>query len=132
MRTYTQLVEHCGSVDDGLFGFERGTLLEYVAFADARPYLKDDATAEQWGDVKPLTHEQVLADLHDYLPFAIEKAEDERGLSAIRSISRMRAWVWLLGDDDLYAFLMDDDNYSPYGMPMLRRIEATYGETVAT
>jgi hypothetical protein len=35
--------------------------------------------------------------------------------------------VWLLRDDELLAFLEDNDNYLDYGRPMLTQIESKYG-----
>jgi hypothetical protein len=58
------------------------------------------------------------------MPFAWEKANDCRGLSANRSIEHMTAWLWMLGDD-----LADkmDGLYEYYGKPCLRAICEKYG-----
>jgi len=64
--------------------------------------------------------------MKNYFEFAVEKAIDERGISASRSIAHYETWIWLLGDDE---FLNEIKNtkYEPYGMPMLIKIGEWYG-----
>lgn len=109
--------------DDDFGGFEVDEYIDYFDFEHARPYLKSDATQEQWE--KHLT--MVLAPkerIANYMPFAFEKAHGQRGISANRSIMHMIAWAWLSGDESLLAFIVDSfrDNYSDYGLPILRGI----------
>lgn len=70
--------------------------------------------------------EFILQALAHYLAFAWEKALEKRGISASRSIDKLRQWLWLLGDDELCAVCDDDAMYPPYGIPILRRIAAKY------
>ena len=72
----------------------------------------------------------IIADMASYMGFAWSKAEDHRGLSSARSISKMQAWLWLLGDDELYAYASGEGNYPQYGAPILARISAKYGFAV--
>jgi len=65
--------------------------------------------------------------IEGYMPFALAKAFDHRGLSALRSISHFKAYTWLDGKDELYEFLCDDKNYYPYGVPMLKKVCNAYG-----
>lgn len=61
------------------------------------------------------------------MPFAIEKAMDGRGLSASRSISKMQAWVFALGETDAINW----ERYADYGRPILRQICERYGFSTA-
>ena len=51
--------------------------------------------------------------------FAWGKEEDERGLSASRRISKVSAWMWSLGRQDIVSILQDGNLYNPYGAPAL-------------
>jgi hypothetical protein len=64
--------------------------------------------------------------MRDYMEFAWGKADDHRGLSAMRSVEKFKAWVWLLGNDKLVEFCEDDDHYAYYGAPVLQRICQEY------
>lgn len=106
------------------FGAETSDILVYLPFIHAQPFLKDGVTSEEWAKSQKINNrETILAEILDYMPFAWEKANDCRGLSAGRSISHMRAWLWLLGDE--LAGKIDD--YSYYGKPELRAICEKYG-----
>lgn len=63
----------------------------------------------------------------DYMPFALGKAQDHRGLSASRSIDHFRAWLWMLSDDETLGFCDVEENYTNYGAPILREICENYG-----
>lgn len=75
----------------------------------------------------PLTEEFVRSKAIDYLAFAFEKAVDHRGISASRSVIKMREYAWLLGMDDVVAFADDDSNYANYGVPILKRMAMALG-----
>ena len=115
---------------DDWLGVIGGDLLVYCDYEHVKPYLKADATPDDW---KPqaLTVEAVRQQLIDYLPFAWEKARGERGISASRSIQHFESWLWLLGDDELLAFAEDEGHYEPYGKPILLRITAKYAPSAA-
>ena len=60
----------------------------------------------------------------DYMEFAFDKAHDERGISANRSINHMIAWSWLSGDDELNQAIEHEyeTNYHSYSLEILRMI----------
>jgi len=74
----------------------------------------------------PLTKENIIKEMEDYFSFAWKKATDERGLSASRSIWKYKQWLWALEDFELLSFVLEDDNYNPYGKPILQKIKAKY------
>ena len=71
----------------------------------------------------PLTQENLIADMAEYMPFAIEKAEDQRGLSATRSIWKFQQWLWAL-DDELLVFKIGE--YDDYGLKNLHEVADKY------
>lgn len=128
MKTQSEIIEYYDNHrEEDMFGFVAEVLFPYLTFDQAKKYLKPEATAEGWGDVEPLTEEHVVGEMRDYMVFAWEKAADHRGLSASRSIEKMRAWLWLLGDEELRDFADDNSNYAQYGAPTLKAISEKYG-----
>lgn len=129
MRTMDEIAAQMGAEKTPL-GFNLEVYVEYLDLAHARPFLKEDSslTEAEWNKTAhPLTEEQVKKDMLEYLTFAWEKCENERSISAYRSIEKMKAWLWILGDDELVTFLSNKDNFGLYGAPMLRRITEKYG-----
>jgi hypothetical protein len=88
-----------------------------LTFENAKRFLSDDKLVpEDWG---LMTSDDIRKTCIDYMPFAWEKANGCRGLSAERSIHHYIAWLWLLEvewADRLW------DGYRFYGKPQLIRI----------
>lgn len=133
MRTQDEIVKRIEEVkSDDFLGFETSDLLAALDYEHAKPYLKPDCTKEQWDtDREPYTPENARKQIREYLDFAWGKANGERGISASRSQSHFRAWMWLAGDDDVLA-RVEAAEYAPYGKPKLELIEAHYGRATAT
>lgn len=110
------------------FGFETSQYVMALTFANAKPYLRDDTTDQEWSTENNKTPLQVI---RDYMPFAWEKANGFRGLSAGRSIQHMTAWIWLNGDDDFSAEIQSDP-YEFYGKDLLVKICQRYGIDATT
>lgn len=103
-----------------MFGFGAGVLLEHLGFKYAKEFLKEGTTEEEWVDCGIVdTIEEAAQDFLDYMNFAWGKAQDERGLSANRSVMKLGSWLWLMGRDDLSEIIQDEDKYAPYGAPAL-------------
>lgn len=64
---------------------------------------------------------EVAQDFLDYMVFAWMKANNERGLSASRSIEKLSVWMKILSRNDIAEVLNDDRLYNPYGKPALRK-----------
>ena len=110
---------------DDMFGAQRGRLMEALSFETARKegllnesFLKEvDAGKDpEW---TATTDETLRASIVDYLGFAWGKCLEHRGISASRSLSHFRALCWLLEDEEAVLFINDDNNYAPYGAPVL-------------
>lgn len=116
------------------FDFTPEILLDYFTFKDAEPYLKDDFKTKKdaeslWNKDKkdPSDRNTILEDMATYMhEFGWPKALGHRGLSASRTIQKMEAWLWLLGDEDT----LDEVTKAPYenyGCPKLAIICNKYG-----
>ena len=122
MRSDDEIVARIEAVKgNDWMGTQITELIVRLPFERAQPYLKPEAKPEEW-EVKPRDRESLLAEMLDYMPFAWDKANNERGLSAGRSMDHFSAWVWLAGDD-----LGDLTKYSFYGKDNLCRICKQYG-----
>jgi len=122
MRTPEEIVARIKERENiDFFGFERVDYIERLDFQHAKEFLVEAATEEQW-EPAPYTREAILQRMKEYMPFAWEKANNFRGLSAMRSMHHYTAWIWLLGDDlgDLLA-------YENYGKDNLVKICEKYG-----
>lgn len=122
MRTNDEILARVESIKDrDWLGFETGDLIVRLPFDIAKPYLKEGVTENQW-DVDPRDKDSLINEMRDYMPFAWEKANNCRGISASRSMSHYSAWVWLAGDD-----LGDLHDYDYYGKDNLVMICKHYG-----
>lgn len=123
MRTPREIAEHYSRHQkDDLLGFTGGVLVSHLPFDLAQPFLKPSVTSEEWGPL-PLVWDAVLAEMREYMAFAWEKALNHRGISASRSVEKMRAWLFMLGDDELAGM----ERYENYGAPILLAICKKYG-----
>ena len=109
------------SPGEDFFGFRASDLVEYLEFENAKPFLKDGVTEQDWIDaVGHLTPEMAI---EDYMPFAWDKANNCRGLSANRSLMHMQAWLWLMNTEESNKLVETMfDNYRFYGKEKLVEI----------
>lgn len=125
MRTQEEILNRIEDVrKNDFFGAETGDLIPFLTFENAKPFLKEGITEDQWNEKTP-TEESIKNEAKEYLPFAWEKANDMRGISANRSIDHMRAYAWLLGDEILKEF--DGIAYEHYGKEKLIYISDVVG-----
>lgn len=122
MRTDDEILDKIEAVKtNDWFGAKTNDLIVRLPFEKARKYLMPEVTAEDW-EVVPRDRDALLAVMLDYMPFAWDKANNERGLSAGRSMDHYSSWVWLACDD-----LGNLHDYSYYGKDNLCRICKHYG-----
>ena len=100
--------------ENDFFGFEVQTYIPYLDFENAKQFLKDGVTEVDWKQNRDPKQEMI-----GYMPFAWEKANGGRGISASRTISHYVAWLWLDGNDNLASSIED---YEYYGKDELRSI----------
>lgn len=81
-------------------GFQTNDLIVFLPYAEAKPYLGNDMTQEEF-ESAVANIEEPLELARGYLSFAWGKANDRRGLSAGRSLEHLSAWLWLAGYGDV-------------------------------
>ncbi len=120
MRTQDEIVARIEErKKEDLLGFEISEYLAYLDYEHAKPYLKEGVTEKEWKECATLKtpREEIL----EYLPFAWEKANGERGISAERSVMHIIAWLWLDKSDILEKVeKMYEDEYCDYGKAILQ------------
>lgn len=128
LRTGAEIATRIEAIgDDDVLGFRREALAQFLPFDDAEAVRNPEVTREEWDKLTPeLTRENVQKQLLDYLNFAFEKAINERGISAGRSIQKLGEWLWILRDDEAAAYINDDAYYEPYGAPALKWLAERY------
>lgn len=123
LRSQDEIVTHVERRLKEPFDFQAEALIGFLDFDKVKHLLKPEVTAEQWAeDQDPYTREGVIDKMRDYFEFAVGKATGHRGISASRSVDKMRAWVWLLGEDGE----IDWDDYPQYGCPILKQVADRY------
>ena len=103
MRTQSEIVAEIEKLKNNDFlGFKREDLIDFLDFEHAKPHLKPEVTNEEWHPAQN-SRENILKQMEDYMAFAWDKANNYRGLSAGRSMAHYTAWIWLLGDEQVFG-----------------------------
>jgi len=127
MRTQAEILERFEKADD-FFGTQKGDLISYMEFENAKPHLKEDYVKKiENGEEKWEVSNDPKKEILEYLDFAYDKAEDERGLSAGRSMLHFKTWIWLDDEKFYNEVIYLIDNYTNYGIPALDKISQHYG-----
>jgi hypothetical protein len=84
-------------------------------------------TAEDWAK-NAIERGSVVDAARDYYHFALGKIADERGISAERSVVKLREYAWLMGRDDVVD-AMDAAPYPQYGAPKVAAFGEGFGFT---
>jgi hypothetical protein len=119
-RTQKEILKRiCDS--DGFFGFSKEIYFQYLTKANLVKFTKSESRNSDLEAQDPVVTNiyKATQDLLDYIVFAWSKALDQRGISATRSIEKIGCYLWLLGRDDLFELIHQDDLYTPYGAPAL-------------
>lgn len=117
-----------GIMDDkeSAFGFCREVAESYLPWDSVKKYfneeyLKKIESGEEQRSARVTDVMEAAQDFLDYMVFAWMKADNERGLSASRSIEKLSAWMKILSRPDVAAVLDDEELYPMYGKPALRK-----------
>lgn len=123
-RSAQEIIDRIESHND-IFNFSIEVLCAYLSFDEAQPLIDPGKgnRAEWERDVEHAdkSREATLARMRDYMEFAWTKAQDHRGLSAIRSLIKIGCYVWLLGDDEA-ASQLESERTGLYGAAHLRYV----------
>lgn len=127
MRTAAELAEwYAKHKDEDTFGWMAEVIVTRLPYDLAKPFLKPEAKPEEWTPYA-LERDSVIGDMKDYMKFAWTKVCDHRGISASRSVVKMRAFLVMLGDDEMANLCLDESQYPYYGAPILKQICLKYG-----
>lgn len=112
--------------ENDVLGFETKEYYDFLDYAHAKPFLKPETTEGDWNRLSIYPSPgNLLVTMLEYMPFAWEKANDCRGISANRSIGHYEAWLWLMDDGFLEQF--NTIEYEHYGKEKLIAICEKYG-----
>jgi len=128
MKTQQEILKRVKSITENnyndIFGCWFGDLAVYLNKDDIKQFCKDGADLSRFPE--PLSDDIIKKEIENYLEFAYEKADDQRGISSERSIIHFTNWLWLLDDFELLSFAQDESNYPYYGLPILDKIAQKY------
>jgi len=133
MRTQKEIVLRIREKMKETISFQPEVLVSYLEFEAAKEFLTDQAvTKTKWDKDGHLgcTRENILEEARIYMAqYGWPKCQDHRGISAGRTLDKMQAWAWLLGDDEVEAqiIFLGENNYAQYGAPVLKFICEHYG-----
>ena len=87
---------------DGLFNFASEVLVDYLNFEDSKSlynekYVESVEKGEAEAPKQITDLREAVQDFLDYMVFAWGKAQNQRGISASRSINKLSTWAWLFG-----------------------------------
>src|SRR5258708_34724817 len=90
LKTTDEIVEYYRKEGKNDFlGFAADVLLPYLPVEQVKEFLNDDVDLSEWKPL-PLTAEAVIANMREYMAFAWGKVENHRGISAERSVEKMK------------------------------------------
>lgn len=101
---------------DDFFGVKKGDLIFYLDWEHAKPFLK--CSEEEW-KTREGQDKSPVQEMKSYMPFAWDKANNFRGLSAGRSLDHYAVWLWLIGEEEIPKRFA---NYQFYGKDQLKDI----------
>ncbi len=125
-RTSNEIIDRVIAIEargEDFLGTQRAELISYLPFSDARHFLKPDVEESKWKEI-PRDSDSIKAEMLGYMSFAWGKANNNRGISAGRSLDHMSSWLWMLGFDHAADALSE---YDLYGKPHLRAICEGFG-----
>jgi hypothetical protein len=123
MREQEEIVARIDEMTDDFLGFRREALYIFLTWESASSMGIFKAESEdEWGAVE----DDPIGVIKDYLPFAWEKANNFRGISASRSLMKIAEWAWLSGDEKLME-IAEWQFYAFYGKDILREVTEHVG-----
>jgi hypothetical protein len=127
MRTVDEVLARIEEIENTLVGsMTVDDLYEVLTYDEVKSKLRPEVTREEWGEIHSRSSESARRKLVRYLPFAIEKAVNHRGISASRSVSHFKNWAWLMEDSEAQEFIADGGNYAMYGVPIIKYLLSRY------
>lgn len=126
MKTPEEIKKYIEQHSQEFLDFSIEDLSGYLSWKDAKKYFKEEYQRDVDNGTKEYIQDTKTGkdNIIEYMPFAWDKANCCRGLSAARTINHMANWLWLDGYDALAEEIRD---YSYYGKPQLVKICELFG-----
>lgn len=115
---FTRFKEAQASRED-IFGFRLEVLASAMTLDTLKKAMPDGEFTSEASEYPVFASENIDKEAREYLVFAIGKAVNHRGISASRSVDKLREMAWLMGKDDVVE-AMDEAGYTEYGVPKLK------------
>jgi len=124
MKTMDQIIEtvKSGRESQCLDGRDYGRLIDFVPVEHWNVFGYSPKEGAEVPEIKPFTRDAVIKQLGDDVSFGFDKALNKRGISASLMNEVIKMWMWVLDDE-----LQDHDDYSMYGLPLLKAVALKYG-----
>lgn len=103
MRTQEEIIERIKDRESAdVLGFEIPFYMCLLTKENVRQFCKPDADLTGWDHKK--AEAELDTQAKEYMPFWLEKIENQRGISVCRGTSHFTAWKWSLGHSDADTF----------------------------
>lgn len=122
MKTQKEIIDKIKKEkNNDLFGTIKNDLMIFLDLENIKPFLDDENKLKIYKKCKmENTVINIIKKMKDYLDFAFDKAETQRGLSANRSMDHYHTWIWLLNEEKRFG---DIRKYEDYGISHLNKIK---------
>ena len=127
MRTQNDIVQRFRErKGNDFFGFEVAEYITFMEYEHAKEFIKVGLLDAMLPWPYPI-NETPRDIIVEYLPFAWDKANNCRGLSSVRSIGHLIAWLWM-DESDITEDVerLFDNGYEFYGKNILILISIKY------
>ncbi|MBF0145714.1 MAG: hypothetical protein HQL84_07305 [Magnetococcales bacterium] len=110
-----------------IFKWESNLLITFLPFRLAHPLLAERNLhyTDQWID-QDRSPAALAGKIRQFMDIALEMVIHHRGTKTQRSIDYFHAWIWLMGDEAMLAFMDDPDHFPQYGAPILKELCRRY------
>lgn len=120
MRSFKEMKKFIEKND--LLGMTYGDIVDCLSYEKAKEYLTDDYIKKiESGEVKWEEYNEytIIKKIKEYLNFAWVKANNQRGLSASRSIKHFQNWFYMFNNKYCNELVKVLEDYEYYGKPWL-------------
>jgi len=120
MRSFEEMKEFIEKND--ILGMTYGDIIDCLPYEKAKEYLTNDYIEKiesgeaKWEEYNEYT---IIRKIKDYLEFAWAKANNQRGLSASRSIKHFQNWFYMFNNKYCDKLVKSMKAYEYYGKPWL-------------
>ena len=115
-RTQKEIIDFNKKMSNEFMWFSNEEL-QYLEWETCVKYGIEKKIKEEYrGDnfpTAPYTKEHVIEQMKDYVEFAVEKWEGQRGLSVQRANHHFHTWCWLLGEEYFDKYITNGNQNLP-------------------